>query len=75
MNNMTVGKSHKDIPPDSVKVWGNSSWTILVSRSNNSVYFEITDYHAEPLKLTKRELHDLGKVANGRLKRFRRRGK
>lgn len=60
-------------PTDEVEEWSNGTWTILVSRSERSVRFVVNDYHAEPLKLTKRELHDLAKMANGRLKRFRRR--
>ncbi len=61
----------KQLPADAINVWIDDGWTILVSRSQNSVHFVVTDYHAAPLKLTKRQLHELGKMASGRVKMLR----
>lgn len=55
------------------EVWTGDGWSISVSRAERSVRFEVTDYHAGPLTLSRRELADLAKAAAGRVGQFRRR--
>jgi hypothetical protein len=55
-----------------VDVWAGDGWKISVSRADRTVRFATTDYHAGPLTLTKRELHDLAKLVTGRIGALRR---
>jgi hypothetical protein len=34
----------------------NDSWSISLSREDDCVYIKTTDYHADPLKITKSKL-------------------
>ncbi len=62
-------------PVREVCVWADHGWKITVSRAGRVVRFATTDYHAGPLTLTKRELHELSKVITGRVGTFRRRAR
>jgi hypothetical protein len=55
------------------EIWNGDGWAIRLDRASRSIDLVVTDYHAGPLRLSSRELHDLGKVANGRTSGFRRR--
>jgi hypothetical protein len=59
-------------PAQEVCVWADHGWKISVSRAGGVVRFATTDYHAGPLLLTKRELHELSKLISGRVGTFRR---
>jgi hypothetical protein len=61
------------MPATDVCVWAGDGWKISMSRAGRIVRFATTDYHAGPLTLTKRELHELSKLISGRVGTFRRR--
>jgi hypothetical protein len=67
------GRASRISLDDEFCVWSGDGWRITVSRSARTVRFATTDYHSGPLTLTKRELHELAKVVNGRVGGFRRR--
>jgi hypothetical protein len=64
-------RARRSMPGD--EAWAGEGWSISVSRAERLVRFEVTDYHAGPFVLSRRELADLAKAAAGRLGRFRRR--
>jgi hypothetical protein len=40
----------------------NDSWSISLSREDNCIYIKTTDYHADPLKITKSKLIELARL-------------
>jgi hypothetical protein len=70
---MSGGRASRSQTSDTT-VWSGDGWELRLNRPSRSVELVVTDYHAGPLRLSSRELHDLGKLANGRTNRFRRRG-
>jgi hypothetical protein len=49
-------------PDDAVLLKRMGSWNVLFSHEEQSLYIVPTDYHPEPLKLHKRELHQIKKT-------------
>lgn len=57
------GDDRISMPPAStVLIQKTGSWNIYFSETEQSLYIVPTDYHPEPLKLHKRELHQIGKT-------------
>lgn len=40
----------------------NDSWSISLSREDDCVYIKTTDYHADPLKITKSKLIEMARL-------------
>lgn len=47
------------IPAYAHVVREHEGWVFHLSQNDHSIYLETTDYHADPLRLTKENLHDL----------------
>ena len=52
-----------------MQIHRDDSWLITLSKKDKCIIIKTTDYHAEPLKLTRKELYTLGKLLNKRVKR------
>ncbi len=47
---------------DLIPVKSTESWSILLSKKERCVYINIDDYHAGPLRLTRDQLYELGRM-------------
>ena len=47
---------------DLIPVKSTESWSISLSRKERCVYIATDDYHAGPLRLTRDELYELGRM-------------
>ena len=47
------------VPMNAQVVKEHEGWVFHLSQNDHSIYLETTDYHADPLRLTRENLHDL----------------
>jgi hypothetical protein len=55
---LQISKNQR-VPINAQVVKEHEGWVFHISRNDHSIYLETTDYHADPLRLTMENLHDL----------------
>jgi len=51
--------TNPQVPMNAQVVKEHEGWVFHLSQNDHSIYLETTDYHADPLRLTRENLHDL----------------
>jgi hypothetical protein len=49
----------KDLPPDARIIYDGNCWLIFYSPSVKSIFLDTSDYHPDPLQLTRENLQEL----------------
>jgi hypothetical protein len=55
---LQISKNQR-VPINAQVVKEHEGWVFHLSQNDHSIYLETTDYHADPLRLTMENLHDL----------------
>ena len=55
---LQISKNQR-VPINAQVVKEHEGWVFHLSQNDHSIYLETTDYHADPLRLTRENLHDL----------------